>query len=87
MKKFVVYYTSDFRKSYRKLPKRIQNAVDRKDVLFRKDPHYPSLRTHGLHGPLKGLWSFYVTKNYRVLFEFVDDGAVFYDVGTHSVYR
>lgn len=82
-----IHYASDFQKAYRKLPRRIQDAVDRKDALFREDCFHPSLRTHKLHGPLRGLWSFWVTREYRVLFEFVKDGIIFYDVGTHGIYQ
>lgn len=82
-----IYYTSDFRKSYKKLPQNIQDTLDRKDKLFRSNKFHSSLKTHKLHGPLAGLWSFWITKNYRVLFEFVKDGAIFYDVGTHEIYR
>ncbi len=82
-----IYYTTDFRKSYQRLPPRIQNIIDRKDVLFRTNPFHANLHTHKLHGPLTGLWSFWVTREYRILFEFVRDGAVLYDVGTHEIYR
>lgn len=82
-----VHYASDFRKAYKKLPRNIQNATDRKDRLFRKNSSHPSLKTHKLHGPLDGLWSFWVTRDYRILFEFVKDGAIFYDVGTHEIYK
>ncbi len=46
-----VHYASDFRKSYKKLPRNIQNLVDRKDKIFRENPFHPSLQTHKLHGP------------------------------------
>ena len=82
-----IHYTSDFRKSYHKLPSRIQDIIDRKDIFFREDPFHPILRTHKLHGPLNGLWSFWITREYRVLFEFAKDGAIFYDVGTHGIYQ
>ncbi len=82
-----MYYSSDFRRAYRALPKRIQDAVDKKDALFRRDPFTASLRTHKLRGPLQGLWSFSVNREYRVLFEFVKDGALFLDVGTHEIYK
>lgn len=81
-----IYYTSDFRKAYKKLPRNIQEIADRKDALFRSDPFQRNLRTHKLRGPLEGLWSFWVTRDYRVLFEFIKDGAIFYDVGTHEIY-
>ena len=83
----LVHYTSDFRKAYKRLPKNIQDATDKKDALFRKNPFHPSLKTHKLHGPLDNLWSFWVTRDYRILFEFVKDGVIFYDVGTHEIYR
>lgn len=83
-----IHYTPDFKKAYQKLPKNIQRVVDRKDALFRKNPYHPSLRTHKLKGPLKNLWSFYVTKSYRVLFEFLNKNKViFYDIGTHEIYK
>jgi addiction module RelE/StbE family toxin len=82
-----VYYTSDFRKAYKKVPERVQDMVDRKDKLFRKNPFERNLQTHKLHGPLHGLWSFWITRDYRVLFEFVKEGAIFYDVGTHEIYQ
>lgn len=82
-----IHYTSDFQKAYKRLPRTIQDLADRKDELFRSDPFHPGLRTHKLHGPLDDLWSFWVTRDYRVLFEFVKNGAVFYDIGTHEIYR
>lgn len=83
-----IHYTPDFKKSYERLPRNIQRIVDRKDALFRKNPFHPSLRTHKLKGPLKDLWSFYITKSYRILFEFLNrDEVIFYDIGTHEIYR
>ena len=84
---FRIHYTSDFRKAYRRLPKRIQDAADRKDALFRTNPFLPVLRTHKLHGRLEGLWAFWVVFEYRILFEFINGGAIFYDVGTHDIYK
>ena len=87
MKVSEIHYTLDFRRAYKKLPKHIQNLVDGKDALFRKNPFHSGLKTHKLYKPLGGLWSFWITKNYRVLFEFIKNGAIFYDVGTHDVYK
>lgn len=82
-----VHYTSDFQKAYRGLPGRVRELVNRKDALFRENSNYPSLNTHKLGGPLAGLWSFSVNRQYRVLFEFVKGAAIFYDVGTHDIYK
>ena len=82
-----IHYTSDFAQAYKRLPSVIQKAVDRKDHLFRENPYYPSLRTHRLRGALEGLWSFWIMRDYGVLFEFIGDQAIFYDVGTHDIYK
>ena len=82
-----IHYTFAFRRAYKRLPRRIQDVLDRKDRMFRENPFHPMLRTHKLHGPLAGEWSFWVTRDYRVLFEFVRDGALFHDIGTHEIYR
>lgn len=83
-----IHYTPDFKKAYEKIPKNIQKIVNRKDALFRKNPFHPRLKTHKLKGPLKNLWSFYITKSYRILFEFLNsDKVIFYDIGTHEIYK
>ena len=83
-----IHYSLDFRKSYKKLAVHMQNRVDRKDALFRENPYDPSLGTHRLHGHLNRLWSFRITREYRVLFEFIGDNEVlFYDIGTHGIYQ
>ncbi len=82
-----IHYSSEFQRAYKKLPEAVQNMVDRKDRLFRVDPMHPGLHTHKLHGPLAGLWSFYINRDYRVLFEFIKNGALFHDVGTHDIYK
>ncbi len=82
-----IHYTSDFQKSYKRLPRSIQNIVDRKDTLFRENPFHSTLHTHKLHGPLDGFWSFWITREYHVLFEFTKDHVIFYDIGTHKIYQ
>lgn len=83
-----VYVTSDFRKSYRKLPLRIQKLADTKDLWFRKNAHDPHLKTHKLHGSLHVYWSYSVNREYRVLFRFTNDRLVtYFDIGTHEIYK
>jgi hypothetical protein len=51
------------------------------------DPFDLKLRTHKLSGKLKGLWSFSLDYNLRVVFYFTIDNpkkAVLVDVGTHN---
>lgn len=83
-----VHVTPDFRKAYRKLPKRIQTLADRKDAWFRRNPFDPRLRTHKLAGPLQGRWAYSVNREYRVLFRFLSaHDVLYYDIGTHQIYR
>jgi mRNA-degrading endonuclease YafQ of YafQ-DinJ toxin-antitoxin module len=66
----------------------IQNQAVIKDRWFRLNAFDPHLKTHALKGKLKGLWSYSINKEYRVLFEFLSSREVLYhDIGTHDVYR
>ncbi|MBI2415580.1 MAG: type II toxin-antitoxin system RelE/ParE family toxin [Candidatus Kerfeldbacteria bacterium] len=87
MEPVLVNVTSEFTKSFRKLPNNIQLQAIRKDTLFRTNVFYPSLKTHKLKGDLTGFWSYSVNYSYRILFRFVNDHEVlYYDIGTHSIY-
>ncbi len=83
-----VRVTSDFKKAFRKLPANLQALADRKDHWFRNDAFDPRLRTHRLKGSLEGYWSYSVNYQFRVLFRFLaQDEAIYYDIGTHEIYR
>jgi addiction module RelE/StbE family toxin len=80
--------TSDFEKAFRRLPTHIQDLTEKKDCWFRANAFEPRLRTHKLKGPLAGYWSYSINQQYRVLFRFLSDHEVlYYDVGTHEIYR
>lgn len=82
-----IFITPNFEKSYKKLPRKIQLVLQKKEIIFRKNPRHPSLKTHKLAGELTGLFSFSVDHSYGVLFKFEEKGSsIFYDVGTHSIY-
>ena len=77
-----------FFKSLAKLPPSIQALAKTRDAMFRANPFDPRLRTHKLKGELAGAWSYSVNYSYRVLFRFLaDDEVLYYDIGTHDVYR
>ena len=83
-----IHITSAFTKSYRKLPHQIQEVAKKKDKWFRHNASDPRLKTHKLRGELQGYWSYSVNESYRVLFRFVgSDEVIYYDVGTHDIYR
>jgi len=83
-----IFPTSHFSQSFRRLPSSIQKLADQKTQLFRKDPFDSRLKTHKLKGRLSRLSSFSVNYQYRILFKFIDQEKVlFYDIGTHQIYR
>lgn len=83
-----VYPSKQFQKSFKKLPKDIQQTAIKKDKIFRSNPHSPQLKTHKLKGKLSIFWSYSVKYSYRIVFEFIDDQTVIYqDIGTHEIYK
>lgn len=77
-----------FIKHLRKLPRRIQVLVVKKDNFFRENPFSTQLNTHKLKGALDGFWSYAVNHEDRVLFRFINDHEVlYYDIGTHEIYQ
>jgi len=80
--------TSYFEKKFERLPRNIQKIGAKKILLFENNPSRPSLNTHKLKGPLSNFWSFYINKNYRVLFRFLENNEViYYDIDTHDIYK
>ncbi|MEK6732611.1 MAG: type II toxin-antitoxin system mRNA interferase toxin, RelE/StbE family [Candidatus Omnitrophota bacterium] len=83
-----VHYTPHFLRSFQKLPAGIQALARLKDELFCGDSFDPRLHTHKLKGELSGFWSYSVNYAYRVLFRFLrDEEVIYYDIGTHEIYR
>jgi len=83
-----VFYSPEFKRAYKKLPKSVQGLIKKKGAVFAEDPFHPSLRTHKLEGTLKGLWAFSIDHRNRVVFEFTKQNTVLlHSVGDHSIYR
>lgn len=83
----IVYFHSQFKNSYKNLPIEIKKKAEKKELILKKNPFNPQLKTHKLHGKLKKLWSFSIDRNYRIIFEFIDKDIVFLDIGTHGLYK
>lgn len=83
-----IHFTRRFFKSFEKLPPSVQELAKKKDKWFRNNPFDRRLHTHKLKGELAGAWAYAVNRNYRVLFRFINGSEViYYDIGTHEVYR
>lgn len=83
-----IYYSSKFAKEYKKLPKEIKLKAEKRELVFRKNPHDSRLKTHRLKGILKDYWAFSINFQYRIIFEFKEKDIVwFHSVGTHDIYE
>ena len=83
-----IFYTKKFEREYKKLSKEIKLKVEARESIFRRNPYDPTLKTHKLSGELKDFWSFSVDFKYRIVFEFIEDGNIFFhSVGDHDIYR
>ena len=79
-------FRKKFHKSYFKLSKQDQGAVDKALALFQADPHNKALRNHSLGGNRDRVRSIDARHDLRILFVEQDGYAVVFmiDVGTHS---
>jgi addiction module RelE/StbE family toxin len=84
-----VSFSESFKRVFRKRVKstEIESEFWNRLELFINDPFDSKLKTHKLSGKLKGLWSFTIEYDIRVVFYFTNDKpkkAVFIDLGTHD---
>ncbi len=83
-----IIYASKFAREYKKLSRKIKIVAEKRETVFRKNPFDPIFEMHKLHGRLKDFWSFSISFKYRIVFEFMEDGAVhFHSVGDYDVYQ
>lgn len=83
-----IYYSGKFEREYKNLSLKLKKAAEEKEKIFRKNPLDPRLKTHKLKGALKEFWSFSISWQYRIVFEFVDENTIwFHSVGDHSIYQ
>jgi len=69
-------YTDSFLKSARKLPKPQQNKLALLLEVLQKNPFQPKLHTKSLVGPLTGFYSFRITRDWRVIFQFLSPETI-----------
>ena len=84
-----IIYSPRFAREYKKLPDSIKDAAEENEIIFRKNPFDPKLKTHKLKGKLSGFLSFSIGYRYRIIFEFSQDGKTvyFHLVGDHDIYQ
>ncbi len=77
--------STTFKKQYLKMPVKIRKQFGEKLKLFLEDKNHPLLHTHQLTGKYKGLQSFNVNADVRVVFQIRDKDTLYLAaIGSHS---
>lgn len=84
----MVVETDDFLRALARLPTSTRRLCHTQRARFESNPCDPRLHTKKLHG-LDGVYSFRITRNYRVLFYFhTENTAIFFAIGDRKdVYK
>ena len=77
--------TARFRKLFAGLPKQIQRRAERAYLVWRNDPHYPSLDFSRVH-PSLPIYSADIGKNWRAVAIVENDTVKWFWIGSHSDY-
>ena len=74
-----------FVKQYKKLPVKIQKQFTDRLKLYLEDDNSRLLNVHSLQGQYKGLWSFNVSSDTRVIFDISEENVtILVAIGSHS---
>ncbi len=77
------HFTSPpFWECYQKLPRNIQKLADENFELLKRDPRHPSLHLKRV----EGYWSVRVGIKYRAVAVEIEEGLVWFWIGTHAEY-
>lgn len=71
-----VVYGAYFLRSARRLDKKLQIKLSDKISVFQKNPFNSFLHTKNLSGKLVGFYSFRITRDWRVTFQFLNPEVV-----------
>lgn len=64
-------FTKRVLRESRKLPTKLQEKLGSRFEILKEDPFHPILRTKLLSGNLSGFYSFRITREWRVIFQFL----------------
>jgi len=83
----IIRETEDFKKDLKDLPSEIKRLYQRKKSIFKENWLDPRLHTKRIK-ELPGVYSFRITRRYRVLFYFRNGEAIFFKIGHRKeIYR
>lgn len=78
--------TERFKKDFKRLPDEARERVGKTLDRFVSNPRHPSLRVKKMEGAPE-IWELRVSDNYRITFQFVQEGMLLRRVGTHDALR
>lgn len=81
--------TDTFIRLYEELPTKTQKKAEAKTKIFQHNPFHPSLHTKKLEPHHEEVWSFWIDRDYRIKFRFLDAQRVhFLFIGNRKdIYR
>jgi len=80
----IATFSKNFKKSFKKKDKFVQEKARERIRLLREDPTNILLNNHKLHGEYAGCNSINITGNFRAIFKYVNKNhIVFSNIGTH----
>ena len=84
-----IQYHKKFVKEFQKLPNEIQEKGVLLENIFCSNPYHPELKTKKLQGKLRLFYSFRITRDYRIIFEFIDNKTIIFLAVKHrkDIYR
>ncbi|OGZ31801.1 MAG: hypothetical protein A3H02_01980 [Candidatus Niyogibacteria bacterium RIFCSPLOWO2_12_FULL_41_13] len=71
-----ITFGANFLKSAKKLPKKQQEKFAALLEILQKNPFRPGLHTKSLTGKLAGFYSFRITREWRVIFQFLNPDKI-----------
>lgn len=71
-----ILYSNSFLKSAKKAPPTIQRRLGENLEVLQENPFHSLLHTKSLSGQLSGFYSFRVTRDWRVIFCFLDTQTI-----------
>jgi len=72
--------TNDFLKEYEKLPSKVKSLYKKQEKIFISNWLDPRLHIKRIKG-MSGVYSFRITRRYRVLFYFSQETSIFFAIG------
>ena len=81
-----IYRTGRFKKDFKGLPSNVQEQAAKTLEMFLANSRYPALRIKKMEGA-PGIWEMRVSDNYRITFQFVDEGILLRRIGSHNILR